>query len=498
MLRKLLILSSTLLAMSGTAYAQYNPAASCSIGPTEFQSWFKGGAILKNGAVTFADSIAFPENNTKCDFYKWGHQMFLWITSPVGGGINITSAQFYNVNFINDQGVYIQGDDTGVLKGDKTGKMTGMRASVNTKLLKGLQADTIQPGGQAGGSDGLMSINGSLVYYAVHTNDVYAWFNTAVSNGVIPGTAPFPNTKQDRDAVTAYAKKNGVTLNDADALTVEIKTSWIDAAKVNGDLADYVVITADVPNYVGAVGDKTWTISQTQPTITKRIALVGMHVVGTVKGHPEMVWATFEHKANAPNDSYALSVQQPGFEPQTVTVPYNSSGKWNFMQTNGTQDGALVAQMKVNDDGGISATPGNAIQPNNTYRVHAWGGPSDASSANNNTQLVTLNENIDFMLANTPNGKDVRSNYVQVGGVWTSNGSIPSNASDNVAQVGSLLLANATMETYHQKTGQGIIPAFQNGCFGCHNTGTTKKNPTPPPTAISHLFSASNVPLVPK
>jgi len=29
-----------------------------------------------------------------------------------------------------------------------------------------------------------------------------------------------------------------------------------------------------------------------------------MHVVGTVKGHPEMVWATFEHVNNAPNEAY--------------------------------------------------------------------------------------------------------------------------------------------------------------------------------------------------
>lgn len=499
MFKNLLIVSATLLGLSGTAHAQYNPAASCFIGPADFKSWFKSGEISKNGAITFANSVAFPQNNTKCDFYKWGHQMFLWMTSPSGGGIVMTSPQFYNVNF-NDQnqGVYIQGDNTGFLKSDKSRKMTTMRTTVNNAVVKGLLAENIQPAGQAGGNDELMSINGSLVYYTVHTNDVYAWFNTAVSNGAIANTAQFPNSKKDLAAVTTYASLNGATLNDADALTMEVKTSWIDASKVNGDLADYIVITADVPNYQGAVGDKNWTISQSQPTITKRLALVGMHVVGTVQGHPEMVWATFEHKSNAPNDAFSLSLQPPGFEPRTVTVPYNSSGKWNFMQTNGTQDGALVAQMKVNDDGSITATPGNAIQPNNTYRIHAWGGPSDTSSANNNTQLVTLNEDIDYMLSNTPEGKDVRSNYIQVGGVWTRDGSIPTNPTDNVQQVGSLLLANTTMETYHQRTGQNIIPAFQNGCFGCHNSSLSKTNPNPLPTSVSHLFSINNVPLVQK
>ena len=37
---------------------------------------------------------------------------------------------------------------------------------------------------------------------------------------------------------------------------------------------------------------------------TVLMALVGMHVVGSTAGHPEMIWATFEHKNNAPNSSY--------------------------------------------------------------------------------------------------------------------------------------------------------------------------------------------------
>lgn len=495
MLGKTTILAAALLAFGGTAHAQYNPAESCSIGPAEFQSWFKNNQISKNGPVTFASSITFPADNTKCDFYKWGHQMFLWITSPSGGGITMTSPQFYNVNFNEQgQGVYIQGDNTGFLKNDKTRKLTSLRATVNNRVMKGLLADNIQPGGQAGGGDALMTLNGSIVYYAVHTNDVYAWFNTAVTNGALPTNSPFTNSDDQLKALMTYATGQGAKISDADALTMEIKTSWIEANKVNGDLADYITITADVPNYQGAVGDKQWTIGSPS-TVTKQLALVGMHVVGTVKGHPEMVWATFEHRSNAPDDTYFVSLNQPFIGPSSVPVPFNSSGKWNFMQTNGTKDGALAAQMKIDDKtGNVVATEGNAIRPNNTYRVNPWGSLPEPASANNNTQLVTLNANIDYMLQNTPTGKDVRSNYIQIGSVWTRNGSIPTKPTDNAQQVGSLLLANTTMETYHQKVGQGIPDAFQNGCFGCHNA----KNPTTSPTGVSHLFSIQNVPLVAK
>jgi hypothetical protein len=168
------------------------------------------------------------------------------------------------------------------------------------------------------------------------------------------------------------------------------------------------------------------------------------------------------------------------------------------MQPNGSQDGALVPQMTVDNAGNVVATQGNVVGPNNTYRVNPWGSLPEPASANNNTQLFTLNTNIDYMLANTPTGKDLRSNYIQVGAVWTRNGSIPSAPADNSQQVGSLLLANTTMETYHQKVGQGIRPAFQNGCFGCHNTSKSASNPNPLPTSTSHLFSTSNVPLVGK
>ena len=79
---------------------------------------------------------------------------------------------------------------------------------------------------------------------------------------------------------------------------------------------------------------------------------------------------------------------------------------------------------------------------------------------------------------------DVRSNYFQVGAVWTKDGSIPSSPTDSEL-IGSLLLANSTMETYHQL---GSSSSDQ-GCFGCHSASTS--------TGTSHVFSLTNIPLVP-
>jgi hypothetical protein len=472
MLRKLSLAAITTLVLGGAAQAQYPAGATCNISPTQFQSWFANHQIQNGGLVTFANSLGFPQQNTACDFYKWAHQMFLWITSPVGGGILLDSPVFYDVIFTSSGGVYIP---------NTVGKQTRQLA------LRGAKPVKFQPGGQAGGNDTLMSINGSIVYFGVHANDVYAWFNTAVTNGVLPANAPFPTSQAELFPILSYAASKGANLPDGPALTIELKTAWIDASKVVGDPASYITISASVPNYIGAIGAQSWTIAS-PAMVVKTLVLVGMHIVGTVQGHPEMVWSTFEHNKNAPDNTYFVSAALP--VPVTIPVPYNSSGLWNFMTNGGSQTGALVPQMTVDGTtGNINATAGNAVRPNNVYRVNPWGSLPVAASAANNTQLVTLNKEIAFLLTNVAN-KDVRANYTQIGAVWTNDGSVPNSPTDTSHQRGSLLLSNSTMETYHQMVGPNISPALQNGCFGCHNASSS--------TGTSHLFSTSNQPLVPK
>lgn len=434
--------------------------SSCSISARELSTWFENGSIAAGGDVKFADSLAFPAEPSACDFYKWAHQMFLWINSPEAGGTVLDSPVFFDLIFdAAGNGTYVR---------------NGAGAPGNRFSLRSSKPQQFQPGGQAGGSDTLLSLNGSLVYFATHANDVYAWFNTAVTNGVIPGSAAFPTTQAELSPILAYASKNGDNLPDGNALTLELKSAWVDVATV-ADAADYITTVAAVPRYV-RTNSATWTIDAKQPTEVKTLALVGMHVVGPVKGHPEMVWATFEHRDNAPdNDFYFNSLFGQGIE-----VPYNSQGHWNFMQSGGAREGALVAQMTVQSNGDLQATEGNSIRPNNVYRANPWGNAPTAASADNNSQLISLNFDVRLMLGLV---QDVRANYFQVGAVWSKDGSIPASGSDP-ALAGSVLLANTTMETYHQQSPPG--------CFGCHGASSGKSTDT------SHLFSTSNVPLVPK
>ncbi len=37
------------------------------------------------------------------------------------------------------------------------------------------------------------------------------------------------------------------------------------------------------------------------------LGLLGLHIVGSVQGHPEMIWATFEHFGDTPNAAYSYT-----------------------------------------------------------------------------------------------------------------------------------------------------------------------------------------------
>jgi hypothetical protein len=57
---------------------------------------------------------------------------------------------------------------------------------------------------------------------------------------------------------------------------------------------------------------------------------VGIHVVGSTAGHPEMIWAIFEHFANTPvaPDTYNSNSG-------VKTVAQNTVGIWQFAARDG-------------------------------------------------------------------------------------------------------------------------------------------------------------------
>jgi hypothetical protein len=365
--------------------------------------------------------------------------------------------------------------------------------------------------GQADGSV-LMSQNGSLVYYMSMVNDVYAFFLTGTKNGEITlNPTQFPTTQAELDEIIAFAQDNGTTFPDPEALAIELKTAWVEAAGLP-NLSTYITMTATIPTY-DTKNPNLWVPKVPNGQKTALMALVGMHVVGSTAGHPEMIWATFDHKDNAPSGTYTY-LSTSGVK----RVDPDFSQDYLFCAANPDTSQLNKAHMRQllgnpGDPVKIEAIGSFKISPSNTIRGNAWGAalttspnpivspdlfnPTLATVSRSNSELISLNNNVRGML----DGADVRNNYIFTGATWTINGA---GATSNYGRPGNVVtidgtavgtsqLANVTMETYQQAIQQTLSPLtikttfnkFGNNCFSCHGSNTTR---------VSHIFFTAHDP----
>ena len=314
--------------------------------------------------------------------------------------------------------------------------------------------------GQADGNV-LMAQNGSLVYYSLTVNNVFALYRTMMGASVPAGTK-FPITQAELNSITAFAASHGQPpVIDDIALAVEIKCSWIEAAGLP-DADKFIKMKAEVPVY-----DKTnpnnWV--PTGATHVIELAMTGMHVVGSTgstnaanpnHGHPEMLWATFEHVSNVPSATYDYLNNTGG----VTNVPQNTAGNWLFC-SNGSTGPFNQSRMAMGGASGmeIVALSGHTIGPSDIRREMPWG--LNGTNSTGNAEVISTNHTVRSLL----NPNDVRNNYIQTGTTWTIFGASP-NAGN---QVGTNKLSNCTMETFTQG----------GNCFNCHHTNTT---------TVSHIF----------
>jgi hypothetical protein len=327
----------------------------------------------------------------------------------------------------------------------------------------------------------LLSQSNAVIFYTIAVNDVYAWFLTGVANSAINTNNQFPTTQSDLTQITNYAAKYGVTFPDPNALAIEVKMSWVDASTLSNP-SDYITMQAEVPVY-NTSSSQSW--PQTTTNLVT-LALLGVHVVGSSNGHPEMLWGTFEHFGNTANAQYQY-VNTAG-----TTVPWaqNTSGSWLFTTTN-SSSGFNVANANYLNAPAITAQSGQTISGSNTLRQNAFGvapvgipNQNNATPAIANTEVLSLNNSVLGQIASG----DIRANYYFLGTTWTDGG-VPPTTPFPVGgnEIGTSYLSNSTMETYQQWMGTSN-PG--NNCLDCHQSSSS----TVTTTAVSHIFS-SLVPL---
>ena len=479
----------------------------------------------------------FPPNGpafssaSNCNFFEWAAQMFLWTTSTVSDVAAVPSSlsppstgtpYVFNSEFFyrySDGVLYPQNAD-----GSQGSGPPGFKLRSTKALHPAARPDGVA---QAGGNGVLLSQSASsaseassLVYYGVHASRVMGYV-AATNLAATKSSAKYSEFPTDATSVCKaikYGMKNGyarnqgvpkllfgifcpqsppgsaqaatagssaITIPDLEpavdylALTVELKTSWVSAASLQ-DKGQYILQMANVPTYTPekkADGSVYW---KETGEASKELALVGMHVVGTVKGHPEMIWGTIEHLNNAPDAVYHY-LDQDGSS-KTHSPSYGAHGQdspWVFSDGTDASINTETASLCEDLDGGICPQPGEAIGPTNVVRKNPWGVDSSAEGSETiSTQLLSLNANVFGALKsfNSTNGitGDPRENYFVSGANWGTGGAVPTSPTGGVS--GSVLLANSTMETFEQ----------DKGCFGCHYAGPETGVPTNMTT--SHIF----------
>jgi hypothetical protein len=267
-----------------------------------------------------------------------------------------------------------------------------------------------------------------------------------VNNGKITlSRREFPSRPEDLAKITEFASAHGHTLAYPNTLVVVIKAAWVEVDKLpepnNGN--SYITMEAMIPTY----NESPTKWERGEKERKARLALIGLHVVGSVLGHPEMIWATFEHFGNTPNATYKY-FNETG---NRVDFPQDTTGNWLFCETcPGDASSFYNARVREAEDGTLVPIENNTIGPSETRRIHPWGAPGGAAPSN--TNIISMNKFVhDDML---PNG-DVRKNYRFVGATWTFDGVPPGPGNRS----GTNKLANSTMETYQQNL----------SCFDCHS-----------------------------
>jgi hypothetical protein len=278
-----------------------------------------------------------------------------------------------------------------------------VRNQCNGPLTQELVNATTQPGFVPSGTSGeLIDQAGQPVYFTSH---------------VSPEWVQFVTRRQLYDNHVLEAANSRLSFR---AGTFEIKSSWrLTRGMSNAEKAQYYIVKGCVIPESG------------QASSEEDLALVGFHITGGAPGHPELLWATFEHVRNAPDCD-------------DTPAP----GAWAFY------DGRTNCSKgpECNQPNPTSVKPGELGHPINVCRKFPNGGASPQVAR----QIASLNQDVHDRLPRN----SIWRNYELVGTVWGADSIHKDAPTFNLQEpAGSPLLSNTTLETFKQNV----------SCFGCHN-----------------------------
>ena len=312
---------------------------------------------------------------------------------------------------------------------------------------------------QAGSNGILIDPNSRVIYYSTHMNPVfYAFAKNHVGNEKYNKTPAGTNFPIDSTVIKAA----WMVADDPAALPKDAYTTTATLQLLEND-----------PDHPGQIRPSAKTKSGVN------VALVGVHVVGVVKDHPEFLWATFEPTNNAPD-------LPPGTVPGSSQAVSNRSFSLYKANTPAKQSNQLPTAYSV-DEETQKATPITTV-----FRQFAYGGAefsAESPKVSGQARVDDINSiNANFQAAIPEHGSQISpefANYNLIGTLWLDTTQTPLEPGLDLAanSVGSITLANSSMETFVQGIGTN--------CFSCHNTSPFKKGFSDKNIAISHIIAGS-------
>jgi len=455
-----------------------------------------GGAYTQTPPVEMFEPLPHP--TTECPFYRGGWENFLMATQPdaTGKPALVTSA-------------YPTADDVFTPRVKPTGTLS---------YLGDIK--------QAGLRETLIDQNGNTLYYSIEVNQAFADFI-------------HQNHLETSKAIQAYPTAQPSLFFPPGV--AEFKAAWQlvegDQATIDAATANYISIKTSIPTLRQTTdpttGNKTLVEDRTTPINNATLRLLAIHVVFTLPGHPEFIWASFEHTSGPPDAAAAdghrdLAPTFSGENPTSmdptnhnITAPVSMANTYTLYKGGTPVNGsnASIAEATLNLVGQKFLNPSDmSPQQTSIYRMF----PASKSNTTTPDDAVTsLNHNVEQVFAkatanNALPAYDKRGYYRLVGAQWMDkprffhndfpiqnddtnpyaltpgsnedlgNGTIAvglekfiadiqTNGSDSAYSIlaGEDRMSSTAMESFTQ------APGNFNNCFTCHNTEAIDANGVP-------------------
>lgn len=362
---------------------------------------------------------------------------------------------------------------------------------------------------QAGnfGTDGgyLVDQHGHFVFYQIHVNPAFVQFiqkeklSTAAGIREINVDAPPVSSGGTPLQELTFLGTDDDIKAGSNTNIAEYKSAWMIVDKKKPP-QNYYVVDARVPHYVVAGNTLAQKIVNGAPQFDDvKVALLALHVVFTLPGHPEMIWSTFEHvretaKGEVVRDNAPALPTNPKFDrspPDAEISPYDFilyKAHTPRSEANHAKDLSDIVQYW--DEASQSFSKGGRIFQTSVYRPFP-GSKTDksctAEHCEEDDEVVAINDNATEMFKDAQRrglikADDKRSNYRLVGAIWLdqpASGTSPSftrNQKFEIAEeestedqgqalAGEARLGSTAMESFTEYD-EGGSP----NCFSCHDT----------------------------